>query len=160
MSHLLDGCRAKIERANENIKNLEAEIAAFVDPNNHSVVSHIDPVAKTCDFVALGQQIPLRFSVLIGEIVHHLRSSLDHSIWALVLQRHETPSFKVQFPVCETAEEFETAKKRGIIQGISGCAQAIIERLQPYNTADWRATVSDQPLRIIHELDITDNTNF
>jgi hypothetical protein len=33
MSHPLDGCWAKIERANENIKNLEAEIAAFVQPD-------------------------------------------------------------------------------------------------------------------------------
>lgn len=156
MSHLLDGCRAKIERANENIKNLEAEIAAFVDPSNQSVVSHVDPDAKRCDFVALGQEVPLRFSILIGEIIHHLRSSLDHLVWALVLKRHKTPTFRVQFPACLTAKEFKAAKDRGIINGISRSAQAIIERLQPYNTANWRATVSDQPLRIVHDLDIAD----
>ena len=42
------------------------------------------------------------------------------------------------------------------MKGISGSAQAIIERLQPYQNADWRNTVSDNPLRIIQEFNNTD----
>lgn len=156
MSHPLDGCWAKIERANENIKNLEAEIAAFVQPDPYIIAGNVDHQTKECTFVAHAKAIPLRFSVLAGEIIHHLRSSLDHLIWALVLQRHTSPDFKVQFPICLRAEEFEAARKGGIINGISGSAQAIIERLQPYRNADWRNTVHDNPLRIIHDLNNTD----
>jgi hypothetical protein len=156
MSPPLDGCWAKIERANENIKNLEAEIAAFVSPGNQSVICHVDHEAKDCHFTAFGQPIPLRFSVLIGEIVHHLRSSLDHLAWALVLSRHETPDFKTQFPICLTPEKFEVARKGGIMKGISGSAQTIIERVQPYHNTNWRSTAHDSPLMIIHDFDNTD----
>jgi hypothetical protein len=156
MSPPLDGCWAKIERANENIKNLNAEIAAFVHPNNYIIARNVDHQAKTCTFAAFGQSIPLRFSVLAGEIIHHLRSSLDHLIWALVLARHQTPDFKVQFPICLTPEKFKTAVKRGIIKGVSGSAQAIIERVQPYHNANWRNIASDDPLAILQEFNNTD----
>src|ERR1700694_3709013 len=91
MSHPLDGRWAKIERANENIKNLEAEISAFVQPDPYTIAGNVNHQTKECTFVANAKTIPLKFSVLVGEIIHHLRSSLDHLIWALALQRHATP---------------------------------------------------------------------
>jgi hypothetical protein len=156
MSHPLDGCWAKIERANENIKNLGSEIAAFTHTENYLIIRNIDHKAKECTFSALGQLIPLRFSVLAGEIIHHLRSSLDHLVWALVLQRHATPTFKVQFPLYTIEKEFKAAKKGGIIKGISGSAQAIIERIQPYREGSFGRSPSDHPLRILHDLNIAD----
>jgi hypothetical protein len=156
MSPPLDGCWAKIERANENIKNLTTEIAAFVHPNNYIIIRNVDHQTKTCTFSAFGQSIPLRFSVLAGEIIHHLRSSLDHLIWALAVARHQTPNFKVQFPICLTAEKFKSAVKGGIIKGISGSAQTIIERVQPYQNTNWRNIASDNPLAILHDFNNTD----
>ncbi len=156
MSHPLDGCWAKIERAKENIKNLEAEISAFVQPDPYIIAGNVNHQTKECTFVANAKTIPLRFSVLTGEIIHQLRSSLDHLIWALALQSHATPGPDIGFPICLTEEKFKAAKKRGKINGISGSAQAIIESLQPYRNADWRNTVSDNPLRIIQEFNNTD----
>jgi hypothetical protein len=129
----LDGCWAKIERANDNIGNLDNEIAAFVHPENYIIVRHVDHKAQECTFTARGQTIPLRFSVLIGEIIHHLRSSLDHLIWQLVLKRHPSPNFKVQFPICITEKEFKRAIKGGIITGVGKSAQKLIEHVQPYH---------------------------
>jgi hypothetical protein len=156
MSHPLDGCWAKIKRANENIKNLEAEIAAFTHTDNYIIIRHIDHKAMECTFAAIPQTIPLRFSVLVGEIIHHLRSSLDHLIWALVLKRHPNPNVRVQFPVCSTPKKFETARKSGIIDGVSRSTQTIIERVQPYNNASFGKPVPDHPLRILHDLNIAD----
>jgi hypothetical protein len=156
MSSLLDGCWAKIERANENIQNLNSEISAFVHPDNYIIVRNVDHQTKTYTFSAFGQAIPLRFSVLVGEIIHHLQSSLDHLIWALVAARHQAPNFKVQFPICLTAEKFKSAVKGGIIKGIAGSAQDIIERVQPYQNTDWRNVASDDPLAILHEFNNTD----
>ena len=68
MSHPLDGCWAKIERANENIKSLETEITAFVHPDNYIIIRNIDHKAQECTFTALGQAIPLRFSVLSAKL--------------------------------------------------------------------------------------------
>jgi hypothetical protein len=156
MSHLLDGCWAKIERANENIENLNAEIGAFVHSDNYIIVRHLDHQTKTCTFHARGQSIPLRFSVLAGEIIHHLRSSLDHLIWALVLTRHRAPDFKVQFPICLAADKFEATVKAGIIKGVAGSAKAIIERIQPYHNANGSNVARDDPLAVMHDLSNTD----
>ena len=93
---------------------------------------------------------------MAGEIIQHLRSSLDHLIWALALKHHATPHPRIGFPICLTEENFKAARNGGIINGISGNAQAIIERLQPYRNANWRDTAYDNPLRIIHDLNNTD----
>jgi hypothetical protein len=156
MSLPLDGCWAKIERANENIKNLEVEIAAFVQPDPYIIIGDVNHQAKECTFIAKAKPIPLRFSVLIGEIIQHLRSSLDHLIWALALKRHAAPHPRIGFPICRTEEEFIAARKRGIINGISGSAQKIIESLQPYRNSNWRTVASDTPLKIIQDLNNTD----
>jgi hypothetical protein len=50
MSHPLDGCWAKIERANENIKNLETEITAFVHPGNYITIRNIDRATEDKDY--------------------------------------------------------------------------------------------------------------
>jgi hypothetical protein len=77
-------------------------------------------------------------------------------VWALALQRHAAPDPNIGFPICLTEEKFKAAIKGGKIKGVSGSAQAIIERLQPYRNVDWRNTVSDNPLRIVHEFNNTD----
>jgi hypothetical protein len=156
MSLPLGGCWAKIERANENIKNLEAEIAAFVRPDPYIVVGNVDHQKNECTFVANAKTIPLRFSVLAGEIIHHLRSSLDHLMCALVLQRSNVVNSRHGFPICLNEKDFRAARKTGKMEGISGAAEAIVERLQPYRNADWRNTVSDNPLSILHQFNNTD----
>lgn len=64
MSYPLDGCWAKIERANENIKNLEAEISALFHPDPYIIAGNVNHQTKECIFVAKAKPIPLRFSVL------------------------------------------------------------------------------------------------
>ena len=135
---------------------LKAEIGAFTHTDNYVVIRHVDHKAMECTFTAIPQTIPLRFSVLAGEIIHHLRSSLDHVAWALVLARHKTPSFKVQFPICLTEKEFIAATKRGIMKGISARAQAVIQSIQPYRDVNFGRNPADNFLNILHELDIAD----
>jgi hypothetical protein len=148
----LDGCWAKIERANENIKNLEAEVSAFTHSDRYTIIRNLDRKAKQCTFFAQPQLIPLRVSVLAGEIIHHLRSSLDHVVWALALKKRPDPPFRIQFPIYTESEKFIAAKKSGIIQGISGSAQTIIESVQPY----LKPPAADHPLAILHDFSITD----
>jgi hypothetical protein len=92
---------------------------------------------------------------MAGEIIHHLRSSLDHLICALVLQNNVVNS-RHGFPICSNDERFNEARNRGKIEGLSAAAQAIVERLQPYRNAIFRNTVSDHPLMILHEFNNTD----
>ena len=88
MLHPLAGCWAKVKRAKECIKNLNVEITAFLgsEPKPYRVVGKQDEQTGEYAFIASCPSLPPRFAVLIGEIIHHLRSSLDHLLCALVTQ--------------------------------------------------------------------------
>lgn len=155
MAHPLDGCGAKIRRAEESIHDLEQEITAFFqgDPPPYKIVKQHQNNGLEYAFLALGEpEAPLRFAVLAGEIVHHLRSSLDHLVYALVIQNGGTPSKNSQFPICATAKKFEDACNSGLITGISQSAKQLIMAVQPYTSS----TPDDTVLHVVNEYDIFD----
>ena len=152
MPHPLDGCWAKIERAKEQIGNLDAEITALLNSGIYTVVGENQPERRRYAFKLLGPPAPLRFAVITGEIVHHLRSAFDHVVWALAKKNAIPHDERIQFPVCDSSEKFEKAVRGGIIKGVSRADRAPIEALQPYRTSDPANSI----LRIVHDLDIAD----
>ena len=154
MAHPLDGARAKIERANENIKNLNVEIDTLLNSNLYRIIPERDDDAGKQSFRFTGPpSVPLRISVLVGEIVHHLRSVLDHLVWQLVIRGGGSPGTHHEFPICRILEKYKKAIGRRKIEGVSATAAAHIESLQPYHRGPAYAT---SPLWIVHDLDITD----
>ena len=151
----LDGCWAKIKRADENTNNLATEIERFIKTNlgSYRVVTELNAETKECVLKAVGQgpRIDPRISVLVGEIVYHLRSSLDHLMWGLVTKKHAAPDWKPQFPICYKASDFE-ATRNGIAKGITSKARALIEAVQPYH----RTPPESHPLAILQTLNNTD----
>lgn len=155
MAHPLDGCRAKLQRAEESINNLHSEITAFL----RELISHQKIVGRHQNdgleyvLVAYGDSsAPLRFAVLAGEIIHHLRSCLDHLVHALIIQNGGVPTNRTQFPICSTTEYFDQECERGRIKGVSQSAKKLIMAVQPYTTP----TPSDTVLSILHKYDIDD----
>lgn len=130
--HPLAGIWSKIERANETINNLNSEINALINGDDYKIVSKLNDDATECIVSAFGPDPPLRLSVLVGEIVHQFRSSLDHLIWALVIENKNNPTHFHQYPICDTPEKFEYAIEKGNLEGISGSAKKIVESRQPY----------------------------
>lgn len=155
IAHPLDGCRAKIQRAKESIDNLHSEITVFLhrDPAPYKIVGRHQSDGLEYALVAFGDpEVPARFAVLAGEIIHQLRSSLDHLIHALIIKNGETPSNKNQFPICSTAKKFEEACQLGIIKGVSLSAKKLIMAVQPYTTP----TPDDTVLNVVNQFDIVD----
>jgi hypothetical protein len=150
--HPLDGCWAKIERANEQIRQLDGEIAALIDSGLYSIAGENQPERGRYAFKLLGPAVPLRIAVIAGEIVHHLRSCFDHVVWALARKNGLPESERANFPVCQTPEKFKNAVRDGIIKGVSASEHPLIEALQPYRTPDPPNSI----LQIVHDLDITD----
>ena len=149
----IDGINEKLKRAHENIVNLEVEIARFFKESECPIVGDedIDALYEKTEY--LGKlRIPLRFSVLAGEILHHFRSSLDHIAWLLARPecREEKPT-KIEFPIfCERFDKNGSPSLKGKIEVFtSDTAKHIIERVQPYNGSD---PLNDK-LWIIHDLD-------
>jgi hypothetical protein len=150
-----EGIAEKLKRAEENIFNLHGEIEVFFQKSDYPVLprqndeSHFRAVQYHKDRI-----IPPRFSVLAGEIVHHLRSCLDHIVWHF----SELPVKnirKLEFPVFERPPANSDGRRLfdGKIEGIANLnVRKMIERLQPYNSAN----PTHLPLWIIHDFDIID----
>jgi hypothetical protein len=152
-----DGIDEKLKRANENIRNLDAEIGQFFNAGKYPVLPDIQSelFLEAVNYHR-SRTIPLRLSVLAGEVIHHLRSSLDHVVWLL-----STPAYRrkcpkmIEFPIYESrpVNEKKLAGFNGKIEGIaSPSTKSMIERIQPYNTPD----PIESPLLIVHKMDIVD----
>jgi hypothetical protein len=152
MSHPLDGCRAKIERAKEQIDNLNADVTSLLNSEAYSIAKEFQPQRKRYAFKIIGPEPPSRISVLAGEIIHHLRSCYDHVIWALAERNGIPDEARITFPVCMTPEKYANAIKEGITRGVSRQHRPLIEALQPYRAPD----PDNSFLKIVHDLDVTD----
>jgi hypothetical protein len=155
----LDGIRAKIQRVDELIKDLETDISSWLEENRrlYRTIHRADNDARQAILSIAGPPPPLRLSVAAGEIIHHLRSCFDHLIYQLVATTSGPPDAKLtrilQFPICDTAQEFERAVRRRQIEGVSSSATAEIERCQPYYHG---VDVTKHPLWLLRELDNAD----
>jgi hypothetical protein len=131
----LEGCLAKVDRADALLKELADKWVAFLetDPYSHWIDDRTQPGWQRvyCDF----SQPPWPyFGVIAGEIAHDLRSALDHFAWREAVEasghvkavKHERD---ITFPIRRSASSFKHAKVLGLV---SKDAAALMERCQPY----------------------------
>ena len=119
------------------MKSLAAECDAHLESEPYKVNAHFDSGSRILTFsVKIDKPVNLMWGVQIGEILHNLRSALDHLIWELVILATGSPPdlpTKLQFPIFKTKERF---KSRGIPQQLASVPQAaidLIESEQPFN---------------------------
>jgi hypothetical protein len=151
------GIAEKLKRSHENIQNLKVEITDFFNASRYPEIPH-DDADLILEAIAYHKQlvIPPRFAVLSGEIIHHLRSILDHVVWQFSSLQYRAKHFrKIQFPICKSRpiDEKSRASYEGKILGITDPEILdLIEKFQPYNSQD----PLDDPLVILHDMDIAD----
>lgn len=73
---------------------------------------------------------PIEWSIRVGEILHNLRSALDHLVWQLVLANGQEPSRQNAYPIVNDESEWSRNKHR--LKGVTPRVETIVERLQPY----------------------------
>jgi hypothetical protein len=153
----LAGVNEKLKRAEESIGNLNSQIVAFLKERPEGGLSHDKQKAakEFAEFYAK-RVVPLRFGVIAGEVINHLRSCLDHIAWMLSseAQRKDHPKW-IGFPIIATnpPTKDEIASYNRQVKGIlhSG-ALDLIKQLQPYNTP----YLADDPLAILNGLNNED----
>jgi hypothetical protein len=144
MGYPLAGIRAKIERGQEHLTTLDAEIKAFGKPEPYTVAisQEGDPDHHVRVFrYRVLHEPPLRFGILAGEAVQQFRSALDHL--ALQLAQLRQPRIReANFPIYTDKTVYTTkigAKKRSPRDVCRRLFRpedlARLERLQPYNEA-------------------------
>lgn len=157
MPYEFAGIKEKLKRANENIRNLEIEVNAFLKEGKHAIIPEHDTqlLLEAIEYHK-NRVIPPRFSVLTGEIVHHLRSCLDHIVWELSDPYYrEKYRWFIEFPILreEPIDKNDISRYERKIKGITNSkAVELIGLLQPYKAPDPKDTF----LYIVHDLDRID----
>jgi hypothetical protein len=153
--HPFAGIAEKLKRAHQNIDDLNSEINLFIQSGKYPVLPNPNSEEwKVAVTYHKTKPIPLRFAVLAGEIIHHLRSCLDHVMWHFSdnCSRASDPN-GIEFPIFEqkprNSDELKRYKRK--VQGIGNAKVLdLIEASQPYHAG---ADAADHLLMIVHNMD-------
>src|ERR1700728_4160255 len=130
----------RLMRAQEHLDLIKKDILAYYGGDLGHMFGEFDPGDETRapDFVFQGFVTgpDVRVYTLVGEMVHDLRSALEHLAWQLVLaNRHQPVEQESKFPVLKVRP---TANKQAVhpfpdIAGRAGPnARALLDGAQPY----------------------------
>ena len=129
------GIDAKIDRARNQVIALSADIDELCANIRQAIVHEIDTDAGEQKWVyrAAAPEVPIEWSIRVGEILYNLRSVLDHLVWQLVLASGNKPTRFNQFPILDEAEEWTRASTARGLRGVSDENKEMVRNLQPFN---------------------------
>jgi hypothetical protein len=162
MTDPLRGVWLKIERAKEHSDSLQSEVRETfaVESNRPRLGIKFEP--DSSEYVLFVNQMPQlgpfldRCSLILGDIVHNLRSALDRLSYRLA-ELHTGGKLKntmnVMFPICDSPKDFGDARPRRLGE-IDDAHIRIIERFQPYNGIDDSESlgICFRPLSLLRDL--------
>jgi hypothetical protein len=73
---------------------------------------------------------------MVGDILHNLRSGLDHLAWKLVEVSGGTPDNRTEFPIFKDKAAWESASRKKKVKGMHRAIVAEIDSMQPYHLED------------------------
>ena len=113
------GVHAKINRASDQINSLKADMDRFCEKIRRSIVHEVHKEANEQVWVFRGAtpNVPIEWSVRLGEIFYNLRSALDHLVWQLVLANGQTPRRHHAFPIVKDEGDWQRATRR--LEGVA-----------------------------------------
>lgn len=153
----LAGPLARIDRADDLSLQLTTACKAFLARQPYTVEERPDEDPTTRAFLVTAlHPVPLQLRIVAGEVVHHLRASLDLLVYQLMLKHGVTDAQLLKrsaFPVLDA--DLETPESRGkylaaikkAIGPLPAPLRARIEALQPAHTNhEWSHLAQVQQL--------------
>jgi hypothetical protein len=137
----LDGPYAKVDRAVEDLKALNLGCQVFLKTKPYYVTSKFE-VDAGCQVVRLRvrQDMPLALGVVVGGIVHSLRSALDQAAWLIACRSNAVEKLwqdkiaeQIAFPFVRDPAKFPSHK---LMHYIADDAKSVLHQLQPYQRSD------------------------
>lgn len=137
----LAGCWLKHSRAKRHIETLESILREFGDSKPYRITGKFDPEQRALIITAetLHKPDTSDWGVLLGDIVHNLRSALDHLVWQLALLSGSKTGNHLQFPIERTGAGYWSCGKKGEpstrehrLRGVAERYRAVIDEAQPY----------------------------
>jgi hypothetical protein len=153
-----EGIACKIQRAEMHHQALDAEVQAFLqaDPKPYRIVAEDDPESgdRVYRMEIVRPPPAIEWGVSAGDVIHNLRSALDHLAYALCLaySPHVMPPAGTEFPIFADEDLFSRADcGAGFykIRGMSDGAQEAVRGLQPYQHGD---SAKSQSLWLLQEM--------
>jgi hypothetical protein len=138
----------KIDQAKKHLSRLKKEVKAFLSRKPFIVVIEEDSSGDLVYRIRIQAPIPVSWSADIGDLLHNLRSALDHLAWELVVANGQQPTRDTSFPISDNEPRFKYNLQRKL-NGASAVARTAVENLKPYKGGYddlWR----------IHNLNIID----
>jgi hypothetical protein len=159
---LFRGSRLKVKWANHHIATLKDTLNAFMQTDFYRVRieedvelkgSKCDPPVDSVE-VEVTQDLPSEIPLIIGDVVHNLRSALDLAMCESVQEFGGTLHRHTHFPIRETRQEVVSAVKKGAVDGVPvDFITFLIECIQPYRGGnDTLYTVHDLAVRDKHRM--------
>ncbi len=92
-------------------------------------------------------------AIIIGDVIHNLRASLDHAYWEATNEyaKSEGEKKSIQFPITSTEEAFNKSIIPGLPARVSERFVTNLRSLKP-----WRKNGGNHSLCAIHDLDVSD----
>jgi len=134
----LESVHAKIDRAEEHTHILKNEVSAWLTDHPYRLVRQVNSDSTRHGLVLRVVRAPnlKRWSLIMGDAVHTLRSAMDHLVYAIA--RHELgsePSDKLSkqlmFVIKDQPEDFRAAFWH--IASLGPDVRTAIESVQPYH---------------------------
>jgi hypothetical protein len=132
----LAGIRMKLQRSNSQLDRLYVEMNGFSDQMPYAL-GDPKPNADHTQWVypvRFRRPIPLTWAVILGEVVHNLRSALDHSIFQLTLEYTGKELEGTAFPISDKPTSWDL-NARHQLRGVGCGVVDYVKRLQPYSTS-------------------------
>ena len=146
-----DAVAGKVERAKFHIKELAGQLNDPANLNRYGVGWRIDYERREAViFGSTPQELYNSFGIIIGEVIHQLRSALEHTVWQLVILNGKSPDKRTGFPIFWNAASDKTkylAESPSMLSGVNTKAVAIIDGLQPMGP-DY----ATHPLYVLNEM--------
>jgi hypothetical protein len=161
-----EGIAWKIRRAQTHFEGLYAEVDAFLntDPPPYRIVADDDPNSRDRVYrmEIVNPPPAIEWGVVVGDVIHNLRSGLDHLAYALCLASAPTeePPSGTEFPIFVSEDRFNSRDRGGglyKIRGIAQDAQEAIRELQPYLHGE---AAKSQSLWLLQEMSNIDKHRY
>ncbi len=139
MTGNLDAIRLKVARAEVHLAYFKGITTGHVGPIKSSNAEWVEfeDQGKTTHLEADVATPPPNWSIAIGDVIHQLRTCLDHLVFALATRggRIVEKPHQLSFPLAKSAIDFRADYKvsQGIFEKVIGADElAAIELAQPY----------------------------
>lgn len=139
---MFESAKLKVKRANKHISELQAGLIEFVNTKPYEVRSDFDESRGLYGLgVSMTRSVPPEISIILGDVIHNLRSALEHvaSDLDFAVTNDRTRS---KFPMHETRDNFVDALEKGVIHtNFPEIADVLMTIIKPYkggNDTLWK----------------------